>query len=238
MVDVVIVPSRNPFADNEDDAKSNVSAPDTTSLVPASIDIVINHPYLAAATDTAENLEIYHKIHFADRWLGLTIILHIVQFAILLAVGHRALNNTALAIVVIIAIIVPILLISCRAMIKKTSTPIKAWAYARKRTPDDEADYVSNKVIYLLGFICLLEGLAFAIYPTATVGTSKSHLAEAGFYSFPTMVQTLRFASLTFYALHRLLRPANRLDPLRTMMEVNLAYSYVPLINLCLCLYG
>ena len=33
--------------------------------------------------------------------------------------------------------------------------------------------------------------------------------------------QTLQFGSLVLYGFHRLLRPANRLDPLRTMLEVN-----------------
>lgn len=36
----------------------------------------------------------------------------------------------------------------------------------------------------------------------------------------PLLHQILSFASITLYGFHRLLRPSNRLDPLRTVLEL------------------
>ena len=67
----------------------------------------------------------------------------------------------------------------------------------------------------------LCEGVSFAVFPAVTAGYHQSALNESGFYSSKTIIQTLSFATITFYAIHRVLRPANRLDPLRTVLEVN-----------------
>ena len=72
----------------------------------------------------------------------------------------------------------------------------------------------------LLAIAALLEGIAFAIYTTVTAGNSQALPSNNGFYSQDTTVQTLRFASITLLALHRVLRPANRIDPMRTVLEV------------------
>ncbi len=44
------------------------------------------------------------------------------------------------------------------------------------------------------------------------------YLSPDGFYTKGTLLQVLRFTSITLLALHRTLRPANRLDPMRTVL--------------------
>ena len=169
----------------------------------------------------------YHKSHFADRWLFLTIICHFVQFVILLVVGYRALSRDTLLVLICIIASVPIMLIISRGLVKKS--PLK-WKYDDKHTPDDETDQISNTVIYILAIASILEGGAFAIYPTSTAGKDRSSLNKSGLYSFDSMVETLRFASITLYGFHRLMRPANRLDPLRTMLEVSVWHTHCTII--------
>jgi len=86
-------------------------------------------------------------------------------------------------------------------------------------SPDDEADNVPDTAVYLIALAALLEGVAFAIYTTVTAGNTQA-LSNSGFYSQGTTVQTLRFVSITLLALHRILRPANRIDPMRTILEL------------------
>ena len=79
---------------------------------------------------------------------------------------------------------------------------------------------VPDRAVMLLAIAAVLEGVAFAIYTTVTAGNSQALPNSSSFYSQGTTLQTLRFASITLLALHRVLRPANRIDPMRTVLEV------------------
>ena len=72
--------------------------------------------------------------------------------------------------------------------------------------------------MYLLASAAVLEGILFAIYTVVTGGHNNNN--DSGFYTENTMLQTLRFTSVTLLAFHRILRPANRLDPVRTILEL------------------
>lgn len=48
-------------------------------------------------------------------------------------------------------------------------------------------------------------------------------------------LQVLRFTSITLLALHRMLRPANRLDPMRTVLGKGVFVSAAPMSDMCLC---
>ena len=45
-------------------------------------------------------------------------------------------------------------------------------------------------------------------------------LLLGGFVTKGTVIQTLNFASILFLAVHRVIRPANRADPMRTLLEL------------------
>ena len=77
-----------------------------------------------------------------------------------------------------------------------------------------------NVSVYCLGAATILEGVMFAIYSTSIAGISAGHFGVTGFFTRDTMLQTLRFASITFLSFHRCLRPANRIDPMRTVLEL------------------
>ena len=122
---------------------------------------------------------------------------------------------------VIIVLLVILLILVARIFTKKTNHV----NFLRSRevlTPEIETDNVTDTIIYILVFATLLEGAAFSIYPTASAGTdTRTNAIHAdGFESVQTLTQVLAFASVTLYGFHRILRPANRLDPLRTILEL------------------
>ena len=154
----------------------------------------------------------------------IAIALHVLQFAFLLGIGSSALHPAALSVLLLVVVTVPVLLfvarLKCRAHDKSV------WS-SDALTVQQETDHVPDSAVYILCVAALLEGIACAIYPTASADSQADghdndddSLSGAGFNSFQTMGQILSFASVTFYAFHRILRPANRLDPLRTILEV------------------
>jgi hypothetical protein len=86
-------------------------------------------------------------------------------------------------------------------------------------TPNDEADVVPDTAVLLIAAAAITEGFAFAIFAAVSSGNYQ-YLDQDGFYTKGTLLQVLRFTSITLLALHRTLRPANRLDPMRTVLEL------------------
>lgn len=164
--------------------------------------------------------ELYHKNHISTEWLIVTIILHIVQFSVLLTMAYRLLSPGQLAIILAFVVAAVVCIIVCRLMSKKVIRNV-GWLSSNITSPDQETDYVPDIAIYFLSFGAVCEGVAFALFPAITAGKDEDKLNSSGFYSSNTMIQTLSFATITFYAMHRILRPANRLDPLRTVLEVS-----------------
>ena len=60
----------------------------------------------------------------------------------------------------------------------------------------------------------------FALFTSVTAGFDPSLFHRGGFYSKGTIIETLYFASILFLAVHRTIRPANRADPMRTLLEL------------------
>ena len=164
---------------------------------------------------------IYYLNRFSDLWLLAFLVIHIVQFSLLLDVGFKALPHGAFGVVSFLAFVVPVLVVIARLMSKKShlskrrNLALNNWVC----TPADEADLVPDMAVYCIAAAAVIEGFAFAIF-TAVSSGNYQFLDDSGFYTKGTILQILRFASITLLALHRTLRPANRLDPMRTVLEL------------------
>lgn len=177
----------------------------------------------------ADRANLYHKIHYGDEWMYLTIIMHMVQFSLLLSFGGQSLSGFYLSIMIIIVTSVVILLVWSRYCTIKLPRSME-WSYSSIRTPDQETDIVSNGVIYALSAAAILEGAAYALYPSLSASYDKER-SNVGMRSYNTLSQILSFGSIVLFGFHKILRPSNRLDPLRTVFEVNFQYMQI-FINL------
>jgi hypothetical protein len=170
----------------------------------------------------SERLRMYHKVHFSDEWLVLTIVMHIILFAFLLSIGYAGLTPLSLAILLTAATLVVLLLIISRSYVGKLPKSLD-WSQNVIRTPDQETDLITDDTIYLLGAAAIIEGFALALYPVVTARYSRQNdvIDQRGFRSYTTLVQILAFGSMIVFGFHKILRPSNRLDPLRTIFEVS-----------------
>lgn len=116
-------------------------------------------------------------------------------------------------------LVVPLCLIYARWRSRKKHI-ISTFRLAQNTTPEQETDAVPDSAIYALCAAALLEGAMLALYTALVAGVKEDNLASVGFFTNATLLQTLRFSSITFLAFHRCLRPANRIDPMRTIMEL------------------
>ena len=171
------------------------------------------------------NNKIFHKFRFAPLWVLIALIFHIGQFSILLSIAYRMdITPGGIFVLVTISILTIILLIYAKCIVrpKNSKNSIFRLIELHKKKmfdPDDEIDDIPDRAIYALALAGILEGVLFAIFSALTAGNDH-HLNDSGFYSRNTILQTLRFASINLLAFHRILRPANRADPMRTMFEL------------------
>jgi hypothetical protein len=165
--------------------------------------------------------EIYHLNTFSQGWLVIFLLLHFLQFLFLLITGFEQLTLGASILIVLLVIIVPMLTLYARYLVKKSKLGSFRNIQLRRGvcTPKDEADDVPDEAVYCIAWAAILEGITFAIYVAVLAGNSN-HLHTSGLYNQDTILQILRFASITLLSLHRIVRPANRIDPLRTILEV------------------
>ena len=167
---------------------------------------------------------IYHKNHYSSFWMVTAVILHSVQFTVMLTMGYNLLSGMELGIIIGFVVATVGALFLSRVLISKTPRPM-GWLAPKVSKPEEEWDGVPDTAIYALSLAAMFEGVAFALFPAMTADMGENQLNSKGFYSSSTIVQTLSFATITFYCLHRSLRPANRLDPLRTVLEVSFLLS-------------
>jgi hypothetical protein len=166
---------------------------------------------------------IYYLNRYSESWLFLFLAMHIGQFAMLLTVGYEALSSGAFIVVTFLVVAVALLALASRFCVTKHRlTASRNLVYNNNQlSPADEADAVSDSAVYCLALASVLEGLAYAIYVAVCSGNGNK-LRGSGFFTEDTLLQSLRFASITLLCLHRILRPANRLDPMKTVLEVRL----------------
>ena len=181
-----------------------------------------------------ENL-IYHQNRMSEPWLYTALVVHIIQFGILLTLGRPILSNAAMVVLVLLVAAVAILLLLSRKLVKKNRKRSVSTTLFRKRiegseqrTPEDEADDIPSAAIHCLGAAAVLEGCTFALYTVMLAGYDKAldnHSGQRyGGKQRQIILETMRFASITLLTFHRILRPANRVDPMRTMLEVRDRY--------------
>jgi len=143
--------------------------------------------------------------------------LHTIQFSILLPVGQRVLSVSMLSFLTVIAFLIPVLMIYSRMCVVMNQKPFdKTATYS---TPEDETDDVPTKSTYALTIAVFLEGMLLALFSAVTAGYTDN-LSSSGLFSQSTLNLTLRFSSITLQCFHRVLLPANRADPVRTILEV------------------
>lgn len=164
---------------------------------------------------------IYYLNRFSDLWLLAFIFAHTGQFVLLLNVGYKALPDGAFGVVLFLAFAVVALLLAARYMTRKSRLAERRNIELNNGicTPQDEADVVPDSAVMMIAAAAITEGFAFAIF-TAVSSGNYQYLDQDGFYTKGTLLQVLRFASITLLGLHRTLRPANRLDPMRTVLEL------------------
>lgn len=173
---------------------------------------------------------VYHKNRMSEPWLYTALVIHIIQFTILLVLGREVLPDAAMAFLIILVIAVIILLLYSRKLVKKNRRRKSTTLFRKKIemkaecTPDEEADSIPQRAIYCLAAAALLEGCALALYTVVMAGHDGllNSIPDANFEGNKRQIilETLRFASITLLAFHRILRPSNRVDPMRTMLEV------------------
>lgn len=157
----------------------------------------------------------YHKTHFSSEWMYATIIMHIFQFSLLLGVGVAAIPVGAVVMIVLLVVNVALILVVARCRTKKLPKAVD-WSYKTIRSPEQETDEVSDAVIYLLAAAVMLESVAYALYPVSAVFLSQIATKS------DSVTQILCFAAIINLSFHRIIRPANRLDPLRTILELEI----------------
>jgi hypothetical protein len=228
--------SSNPFGSNDVSTHNNLAVDTENPTFPRGSQQVAEtaQPLVKSPNKGQPENLIYHKTTFSELWFCIFLTVHVIQFALLLSSARSQLPASAMVIIVLLVVAVIVLVILSRFYVKKSRLSSYRNLRLKRgiRTPDDEADEVDDRAVYLLCTACILEGLSFAIFAAVVAGRS-SHLNDGGFYTQDTILQILRFASITLLCLHRIIRPANRIDPMRTVLEVSASFIFI--FNFYLC---
>lgn len=191
--------------------KSALPTNDTTG-------VVINHDIKKLDIEGPKDTNIYHKLNFPTEWIYIAIIVHFIQFGILLDLAYDVLSKQLYYFLLGLAILVGLLLLIARFTIKKK--PLKKLSFFMEELkPEDEVDEASDLTLILLALASILEGFLFALFCSFCVGKTSSAAGTA--VSKVSLLSALQYSSITFLAFHRTVRPSNRCDPLRTMMELD-----------------
>ena len=195
----------------------NYAGGNNLNLDPLKPSIYSNERY-KEMTDTPEGNMIYHKLHFSDPWMVATIVVHIVVFSLLLAMSRRHISQGATAGFTLMMLTVVILIILGRWKVKK----IKRLTHFNEGIlhPEDETDEVPAAAINLFSWASILLGVSLAIFASVTAGNFDDGENGDIYFSNEAVLQVLRFASIILLCFHRIIRPANRADPLRTILEL------------------
>lgn len=87
--------------------------------------------------------------------------------------------------------------------------------------PSDETDIFKPQFYYLLCLAVISYGIGLCLFELIMY----QHFTELKSQKILTpnnLLQFIRFGSIVFYALHRIVRPSNRFDPLRTIFDLDI----------------
>ena len=202
------------------ESQNNIYAANEVDESSSEVSVVSNRP--PSLRKYQENFDIkqppsriYDKKRFSSAWAISTIIIHTIQTSLLISAAKPLMSSIVYIILVFSSFLVPLLIVLSRFYVKKAN--INFCSY-EKMTPDKETDVIPDRCLYILSAAVLLEGGMFALFSGAVAG--QAYNFNKGFYSQQTILQTLGFASVTMLSFHQIIRPANRVDPLRTMLEL------------------
>lgn len=174
------------------------------------------------------NNEIYHRNSLAQLWLLVAVGIHVAQWTLLLYICFGVFQSRITIPLLAISILVTLLLIGARIATRKKSgegpsmTDVVNGRVQVLQKPEDETDAIPDLAVMMLVAATFLEGCLFALFAAGTAGFSSTSFSNTGYGSEGSLIEIMRFASITFLAFHRVIRPANRIDPLRTVLEVSL----------------
>eukprot|EP01084_Bolivina_argentea_P291571 501117_1 len=83
-----------------------------------------------------------------------------------------------------------------------------------------ETDAVGCASIYLLIMCVSLYGIGLIVFQSTSLHYYQS-LNQTDFFGVNTLLQLIRWSSIQLYSLNRIIRPANRCDPLRTIFDLD-----------------
>jgi len=211
--------NKSKFSNNSNsnrDSHTPTSTPTHTPMEHSTNIIIDKSNYDKMSTN-----KIYDKVCIADTWVLIFVTAHIIQFSILIVVGYPIFTNFILIILVIMAMAVPVCIIYGRYLVKSKKIFDDWSVYISK--PEDEAILnLPTHTIYLFCVAAMLEGLLYAIFSSFVAGNTSTLDSNHFLYNKSTLLETFRFSSIVLFCLHRIIRPANRLDPVRTMLEVSI----------------
>jgi hypothetical protein len=172
---------------------------------------------------------LYHKTTISDGWLFITIFIHMVQWGILLNISFHEMPALVFIFTLLLSLSIVGLLIYGRLLCtKKKKFSLKnTLNYKIHISPEAEQDNIPNNAILSIALASILEGLCFALFSSLMSGKVASEFTyisgdnnKDSSYLTGLLLETLRFTSITLLSFHRILRPSNRADPLRTMLEL------------------
>ena len=170
-----------------------------------------------------KDINIYNKLHFPVEWLCIAIIIHFIQFGILLDLARDVLTKKTYYLLLFLVIVIGLLLLAARFTVKKKPLS-KLLFFMEKLKPEDEVDGITDATLIILATASILEGFVFALFCSFCGGKTESSSDTA--IAKISLLSALQYSSITFLAFHRIVRPSNRCDPLRTMMELDV-------VNVC-----
>lgn len=175
---------------------------------------VMNYNYNAKAS------KIYDKVNVAEFWILVFVVVEVLQCSTLVHVGRSVLPQGIYIFLWVLTFTIALCCVLGRVIIKRK--PYFNWL-KEPNSPEDETEQNLTVVsIYLFCIAAILEGVFFAIFSAVVAGNDTALPPSGnGYTNRETLLETLRFASITLLFLHRIIRPANRLDPARTMLEVS-----------------
>lgn len=189
---------------------------------------VIHYDYNARAS------RIYDNVNVAEFWIAVFVVVQVLQCSTLVSVGESVLPRGIYIVLWVLTFLIATCCVVGRLIIK--NKPYFRWCEEPKSPEDETERNLSVITVYLFCIAAILEGVFFAIFSAVVAGNDNALPPSGnGYTNRGTLLETMRFASITLLFLHRIIRPANRLDPARTMLEVSGAiYSVITLYCVCL----
>jgi hypothetical protein len=114
---------------------------------------------------------IYHKNRLSEHWLYAAVVVHIVQFAILLINGRPMLPDFIFAAILFCAVVVTFLLVYARWVVRKRRQTHR-FRLREEHTPEEETDFVPPAAVYCLSIAAMLEGISLALFSATVAGKS------------------------------------------------------------------